>query len=173
MTGYLPAAVGWKISARRTTPSSMVMGTSQSMRNPSRISLFAPIGSPADMISGICRAMAFDRLGVGGIGAHVDAAFPFSFQWIGNLQRHLADVLDLDLDRLAVLKRPEALVVGAAGNEIPRIHSHHRRSELDKLWHPMFHVIGAVVVTQLTIIPEAHDQVVRVLDLVGGRDAGA
>jgi hypothetical protein len=70
------------------------------------------------MISGICLAMAFDRLGVGGIGAHVDAAFPLSFQYVGNLQRHLADVLDLDLDRLAVLKRPEALVIGAAGNEI-------------------------------------------------------
>src|SRR4051812_49162175 len=39
MTGHCPAATGLKISARRTRPSSMVIGTSQSMRMSSRTSV--------------------------------------------------------------------------------------------------------------------------------------
>ena len=35
----------------------------------------------------------------------------------------------------------------------------------------MLHVIGVVVVTQLTVIPESYDQVVWVVDFVGGDDA--
>src|SRR5574341_457465 len=40
ITGYRPSAIGRKTSARRTIPSSIAMGTSQSIRIPSRISLF-------------------------------------------------------------------------------------------------------------------------------------
>src|ERR1700741_2310663 len=39
MTGNFPSFTGRKISARSTSPSSIVMGTSQSIRMPSRISV--------------------------------------------------------------------------------------------------------------------------------------
>src|SRR3974377_257390 len=42
------------------------------------------------------------RLWVGRVGAHIDPAFPASFQRVGDLQRHAADPLDLDFNGLAV-----------------------------------------------------------------------
>src|SRR5580658_6161125 len=35
----------------------------------------------------------------------------------------------------------------------------------------MLHIVGIVVVSQLPIVPEAHDEIVGVCDLVGGDDA--
>src|SRR3981189_3541714 len=61
------------------------------------------------------RAVAADRFGVGRIDAHVDALLPAALQGIDDVERHPADVLDLDLDPLAVLQRAEPLVIGAAG----------------------------------------------------------
>ncbi len=63
-------------------------------------------------------------------------------------------------------------MVGAAGDEIAGIHGHHRGGELDQLGHAVLHVVGIVIVAQLAVVPEAHDQVVGVGDLVGGGDAG-
>src|SRR5215475_1754988 len=42
ITGYLPSAMGRNTSARSTSPSSIEIGTSQSIRIPSLISLFSP-----------------------------------------------------------------------------------------------------------------------------------
>src|SRR5579859_6474280 len=117
------------------------------------------------------RAMAADRLGVRRIGAHIDPPLPFALQRIGNLQRHAADLLDLDLDALAVLQGAEPLVVGAAGDDVAGVEGHDRRGELDEFRHPVLHVVGVVVVPQLAVVPEAHDEVVGLGDLVGGRDA--
>ena len=43
--------------------------------------------------------------------------------------------------------------------------------ELDQFGHVMLHIVGIVVVSQLPIVPEAHDEIVGVCDLVGGDDA--
>src|SRR5665213_286115 len=133
MTGNFPLPTGRYTSARKTTPSSMVMGASQSICMLSRISLFAAVIRHQFQGGGFCaerrkrkswrqraalRPVALHRIGIGGIGAHIDAPFPFSFQRIGDFQAHLSDVLAFDLYRLAVLQRAEAFVIGAAGDEI-------------------------------------------------------
>ncbi len=64
-------------------------------------------------------------------------------------------------------------MIGAAGDQIARVHGHDRGGEFDQLRNAMLHVVGIVVVAQLSVVPEPHDQVVRVLDFVGGGDAGA
>src|SRR5487761_2239940 len=120
MTGGIPPPAGRYTSARSTTPSSMRMGASQSICMLSRISLLADsIGTYHSWWErAALRPVAFHGIGIGGIGAHIDAAFPFSLQRIGDFQRHLADVLNFDLDGLAILQGAQTLVIGAAGDEI-------------------------------------------------------
>ena len=67
-------------------------------------------------------------------------------------------MLDFDFHGLAVLQRAQALVVGAAGDEIAGVHGHHRGGELDQLRHAVLHVVGIVVVAQLAVVPEPHDR---------------
>src|SRR5262249_57803062 len=64
------------------------------------------------------RTVATDRLGIGGIGAHVDAALPLALERVGDLERHTSDPFDLDVDGLAVLHRPQPFLSGA-----PRDHA--------------------------------------------------
>ncbi len=105
-------------------------------------------------------------------GAHVDAALPSALKRVGRRWKlHATDMLHLDLDRLAILQGAEPLVVGAAGDEVAGIQGHHGRGELDQLRHPVLHVVGVVVVAQLPVVPEPHDDVVRLGNLVGRRDA--
>jgi hypothetical protein len=82
-------------------------------------------------------------------------------------------VLDLDLNRLTVLQGTEALVVGAAGNQIAGVHGHHRGGKFNEFGHAMLHVVGVVVVAELAIVPEPHNEIVGVRNFVGGDDAGA
>ena len=70
-------------------------------------------------------------------------------------------------------KRAEPLVVGAAGDQVAGVQRHDRRGELDELRHPVLHVVGVVIVAQLAVVPEAHDDIVGLGDLVGGGDARA
>src|SRR6516164_9432250 len=144
----------------------MRIDASQSICMLSRISLFL-------FMRWLRRPATRHCVRIGGIHAHVDATLPFAFERVGHFQLHLTDILDFDLDHLAVLQRTEAFVVGAAGNEIAGVHCHHRGGELDEFGHAMLHVVGIVVVAELAIVPEAYDQVVRLYDLVGGGDAGA
>jgi hypothetical protein len=51
----------------------------------------------------ITGAVAPNRFWVRRIGTHVDAALPFAFERIRDVERHPADALDLNFDRLAVL----------------------------------------------------------------------
>ncbi len=64
-------------------------------------------------------------------------------------------------------------MVGAAGDDVAGVQGHHGGGEGDQFAHPVLHVVGVVVVAQLPVVPEPHVQVVGVLDLVGGGDAGA
>jgi hypothetical protein len=57
---------------------------------------------------------------VGRVGAHVDALRPRTLEWILHQELHAADAVDLEIDDLAVLKGAQALVIGAAGDEIVR-----------------------------------------------------
>ena len=95
------------------------------------------------------------------------------FSGSDDVERHAADVLNLDLHRFAVLQRAEPFVVGAAGDQVAGVERHDGRGELDELRNAVLHVVGVVVVAKLSIVPEAHDQIVGVRDFVGGRDAGA
>ena len=47
------------------------------------------------------------------------------------------------------------------------------RDELHECRNTMLHVVCVVIVAQLSVVPEPHDQIVWILDLVGGGDAGA
>src|SRR5476649_1400370 len=175
MAGNFPLPTGRYTSARRTTPSSMRMGASQSIRMLSRISFFV------DSIRTYrlwwertaLRPVTLHRIGIGGIRAHIDAAFPFSLQRIGDFQTHLADVLDFDFHRFSILQRAQTLVIGAACDEIAGVHGHHRGGVFYEFWHAMFHVVGIIVVAELAVIPEPHDQIVGILDLVRRGDARA
>src|SRR6266700_6753242 len=60
-------------------------------------------------------AVAFHSVGIRGIDAHIDAAFPLSFQRVRNAQCHLANVLYFDVDSFTILKSAQSLVVGTAG----------------------------------------------------------
>src|SRR5262249_58875744 len=64
-------------------------------------------------------------------------------------------------------------MIGAAGDHVPSVQRHDRRGELDELGHAMLHIVGVVVVAELAVVPEAHDQVVGLRDFVGGGYAGA
>ena len=63
-------------------------------------------------------------------------------------------------------------MIGAAGYQIAGVQCHDRRGELDELGHSVLHVVSIVVVAQLAVVPEAHDQIIGLGDLVGGRYAG-
>src|SRR3974390_3101791 len=90
----------------------MRIDASQSICMLARISLFL-------FMRRLRRPATLHRVGIGGIHAHVDAALPFAFERVGHFQLHLTDLLDFDLDRLAVLQRTEAFVVGAAAASSP------------------------------------------------------
>src|SRR5712691_6339197 len=79
-------------------------------------------GAPASAL----RAVALDRLGVGRIGTHIDAALPAALQRVDDAEPHTADALDLDLDAFAVLQGAEPFVIGAASNQVARIEGHDR-----------------------------------------------
>src|SRR6266851_4862291 len=78
------------------------------------------------------RAVTLDGFGVGRIGAHVDAALPAALERVDDFEAHAADLLDLDLDALAVLQGAEPLMVGAARDQIARVQCHDRGGELDE-----------------------------------------
>src|SRR6185437_13638692 len=119
----------------------------------------------------LARPIALHGFRMRGVDAHVNAALPAALEWIAHRKLHAADFFDLDLHRLAVLQRAEPLVIGAAGDEVAGIHRHHRCGEFDELGHAMLHVVGIVIVPQLPVVPEAHDDIVWIGDLVGSRDA--
>src|SRR5205085_6084978 len=64
--------------------------------------------------AGTLRAVPFDCLRVGRVGAHINAALPAALQRVDDIERHPPDALDLDLHSLAVLQCTEPLVIGAA-----------------------------------------------------------
>ena len=99
---------------------------------------------------------------------------PFSqraLQRIANVEPHAPDALDLEVDDFAVLQRSETLVVGSARDHVAGIERHDGRCELDELRHEVLHVVGVVVVPQLAVDPETHEDVVGIGDLVERRDA--
>src|SRR3972149_7193053 len=85
----------------------------------------------------------------------------------------MTHVLDLDLADVAVLQRAEALVVGAAEDEVARLEGHHGGESSDDVTAAVLHVAGAIVLPELAIHGVLDAEVVRVPDLVGGRDRGA
>src|SRR6266511_6284219 len=99
-------------------------------------------------------------------GAQIDTALPLALERVAHAYPHAADLLQLDLAKLAILERAEALMVGATGNDVARVQRHDHAGELDQLWHPVLHVVGDVIVIQVAIIPEPHPQLVGVADLV-------
>src|SRR5262245_1637088 len=62
-------------------------------------------------------------------------------------------------------------MVGATGDDVAGMQSHDPTGELDQLRHPMFHVIGDVIVIEITIIPKTYAQLVGIGDLVRGGTA--
>ena len=119
------------------------------------------------------RTVALDGLGVGRVGAHVDALVPRALERVAHVEAHAADPVDLEVHDLAVLQRTQPLVVGAAGDEVAGVQGHDARGELDQLGHQVLHVVGVVVVAELAVDPELHVDVVGVGDLVERGDAGA
>src|SRR5207302_10559708 len=100
-----------------------------------------------------------------------DAARPLALERVAHAHPHTADLLQFDLTELTVLERAQALMVGATGNDVARVQGHDHAGELDQLGYAMLHVIGNVIVIQVTVVPEPHPQPVGILDLIGGGNA--
>src|SRR5436309_13171191 len=81
-------------------------------------------------------------LRVGGVRAHVNASLPLALERVADVQRHATDRLELEFAQLAVLEWAEALVVGAAGEQVAAVHGHDGGCELDQLRHRVLHVVG-------------------------------
>ena len=64
------------------------------------------------------RAIALHGLVIDAVLAHVNAALPRAFEWVFHLQGHAADAVDQHFNCLAVLNGTEALVVGAAADQV-------------------------------------------------------
>lgn len=65
-------------------------------------------------------------LRVGGVGPHVDAPLPDPFQGVRDVEGHATHPLYLHLHHLAVLEGAQPLVVGAAGDNVPRVEGQDR-----------------------------------------------
>src|SRR5262245_34118641 len=104
-------------------------------------------------------------------GAQIDTALPLALERVAHAHPHAADLLQFDLAELAVLEWAQSLVVGTTGDDVARVQRHDHTGELDQLWHTVLHVVGDVVVIQLTVVPEPHPQPVGILDLIGGGNA--
>ena len=107
---------------------------------------------------------------VGGVAAHVDAAIPSPPQHVAHRDGQRANVVDRQCHRLAVLERTETLVIGAAGDHVAVTESDASGGPRDQLGHAVLHVVGVVVVAQLSVVPEPDVQVVGIVDLIGGDD---
>src|SRR6266511_1714814 len=57
-------------------------------------------------------------------------------------------------------------MVGATGDDVARVQGHDPAGELDQLRYSVLHVVGDVIVIQVTIVPEPHPQLVWVADLI-------
>src|SRR6266850_7780581 len=119
------------------------------------------------------RPVALDGLRVRRVGAHVDALLPGALERIADVEAHAPDAVNLEVDDLAVLERPQAFVVRAARDEVARVERHDGRGELDQLRDLVLHVVGVVVVPELAVDPELDVDVVGIRDLVERGDAGA
>src|SRR3954468_3654261 len=68
MTGYFPSEIGRQMSARSTSPSSMMMGASQSTRMPSRTSERSVIDQPSPSTSCCAPLPPASEASGGGVG---------------------------------------------------------------------------------------------------------
>src|SRR5882762_4162774 len=111
------------------------------------------------------------RLLVRRAGAQIDAALPLAFERVAHAHPHTANLFQFDLAEFAVLERAQPLMIGATGDDIARVQGHDHAGELDQLWHAVLHVVGDVIMIQVTVVPEPHPQPVGVLDLIDGSNA--
>src|SRR3990172_3860290 len=89
-------------------------------------------------------------------------ARPGALQVITHPIDQLAEAIDLHLDEVAVLERPQPAVVRAAGDHIARLKRGDGGDPLEHSWDLVGHVAGVVVLPQLTLHPEADLEVQRV-----------
>src|ERR1051325_10561723 len=68
----------------------------------------------------ILRAVASDGLVVDAVLPHVDASLPAALEGVFHFDTEAADAVNEHLQRLAILYRAEALVIGAAADEVAR-----------------------------------------------------
>jgi len=73
---------------------------------------------------------------------------------------------------LAVLERPDALVVGAQEEEVAGLQSDHRAHPRQALFDGVGDVAHGIVVPELAVDPHTYLDLMRVRDFVPGRDAG-
>src|SRR5688500_12520184 len=90
-----------------------------SARQPARLPSRALLALPQVLLALL--ALAAHGLLVGRVGAEVNAAFPGALERVVHVQAHASDLFEFYFDVLAVLQRAEALVVGAAGDEVAGI----------------------------------------------------
>src|SRR5262245_1925809 len=72
---------------------------------------------------------------------------------------------------LAVLERPDALVVGAQEEEVAGLQRYHGTHPRQALFNGVGDVAHRIVVPGLAVDPHAHLELMRVRDLVPGCDA--
>src|SRR3972149_1180876 len=80
-------------------------------------------------------------------GAHrrVHGPLPLALHRVDDRVGAAPDLLDLDLADVTVLQRAEALMVGAAEDEVARLERHHGGESGDDVTAPVLHAAGAIV----------------------------
>src|SRR5262245_21984945 len=94
----------------------------------------------------------------------------FSWTVAFHFELRTAHILELDLNRIAGIHRPQPLMKGAGGNDVSR-------TELNKFCQPgdlfrnfVSHVFRVVVLSWLSAGPRLHHDIVRIRNLVFGDD---
>src|SRR5712691_10944735 len=101
----------------------------------------------------------------------VDALGPAALQGIAHAELQPPDGIDLDDRALAVLQRPDALVIGPEEEEVARLQCDHGAHPRQALLDGMRDVAHRIVVAGLTVDPHAHVNAMGIGNLVGGHDA--
>src|SRR5579871_3271263 len=100
----------------------------------------------------------------------VDLLRPASTEWVFNSDFESTHTVDLHGQAVSVLYRAKTLMVGPTRDQIPGVERGNPRRPSYELGNRVIHILGAVILSQFVVHPQAHVQVLRIGDFVPGDD---
>src|SRR5215468_8842091 len=101
----------------------------------------------------------------------IDLFGPAPLQRVAHVELQPSDPVDVNDSMFAVLEWPDALVIRSQEEDVARLQRDHRAHPRQTLFDGVGNVTHGIVVAELTIDPHTHLELMRVRDLVPGRDA--